>query len=97
MIDMDDRQRQAAWHEAGHAIVAFRFSRWINHEGIEIDRRPYSGLWRTPTSDTERAGVMIACAGWSGGVPFPRGGVAVRRGLCSRVNRLVRRRCRGLQ
>jgi hypothetical protein len=40
------------------------FGWWINHEGIEIDRRQYVGLERASTSDTERAGVMIACAGW---------------------------------
>jgi hypothetical protein len=34
----------AAYHEAGHAVIAYRCRWWIGREGVEIGRRQHTGL-----------------------------------------------------
>lgn len=38
-----DRDASAV-HEAGHAVMAYHVGWWVNHEGVEIDDRQYTGM-----------------------------------------------------
>jgi hypothetical protein len=45
MKDEDvDQRHAAAYHVAGHAVMAFYLGGWVNDEGVEIDERRYCGL-----------------------------------------------------
>jgi hypothetical protein len=65
MEEWDKVQRRAsAYHEAGHAVVAYCFGWWLNPEGVEIDARQYCGLRREAWLSNEPAEVMVLQAGW---------------------------------
>jgi hypothetical protein len=68
---MNDQRETTAHHEAAHAIVAYHYGWWVNHEGIEIDERQYTGLRRRQTENTEEARVCINQAGWLAEVLWP--------------------------
>ncbi len=62
----NDLQRlAAAYHEAGHAAMAYEVGWWVNHEGVEIDRRQYTGLQLKSINYTLRNRAMVNCAGWA--------------------------------
>jgi hypothetical protein len=54
----------AAYHEAGHAVIATTCGWSVNHEGVEIDDRAYTGLevrrFQYRTSDQ----IHVNLAGW---------------------------------
>ena len=54
----------SAYHEAAHAVIAYHFGWWVNHEDVEIDDRQYCGLRRRVLDDTEQAAVCVSLAGW---------------------------------
>jgi hypothetical protein len=58
------QREAAAYHEAGHAVVACHFDWWINHEGVEIDARQYTGLRCYAIDMTASRQVPICLAGW---------------------------------
>jgi hypothetical protein len=66
MNDDSTLQRQAAaYHEAGHAVVAMYYGWSISPEGVEIDERQYTGLRRSAYDRLrERPVVVISLAGW---------------------------------
>jgi hypothetical protein len=59
-----DQRLHAAYHEAAHAVVAYYFGWWVNHECVEIDERQYCGLRRYTSDNTEQAQVCVNLAGW---------------------------------
>jgi hypothetical protein len=63
VLDREDRE-SAAYHEAGHAVIAL-FHRWeISPEGVEIDDRQYTGLrCRLWQMALEAPSVIISLAG----------------------------------
>jgi hypothetical protein len=68
---MIDQRETTARHEAAHAIVAYHYGWWVNHEGVEIDERQYTGLRRRQFENTEEARVCINQAGWLAEVLWP--------------------------
>ncbi len=61
----DEWQRRCvAFHEASHAVVAYCFGWWVNHEGVEIDERWYCGLRRTIDANTVEAEICVHLAGF---------------------------------
>jgi len=58
------QREAAAYHEAGHAVVAYHFGWWVNEEGIEIDARQYTGLRCMSFDMTASRSVPISLAGW---------------------------------
>ena len=60
-MDMQRLQRRAAaYHEAGHAVVAYLVGWWVNDEGVEIDDRQYTGL-RCYVQDHNIPGRALIC------------------------------------
>ena len=68
MKDEDiDQRHAAAYHEAGHAVMAFYLGGWVNDEGVEIDERRYCGLGFPFGHDAqakERFLLLCDLAGW---------------------------------
>ncbi len=61
----DEMQRMAAaYHEAGHAVIAYQVGCWVNPDGVEIDRRQYTGLCCREYDHNEWRRVWTALAGW---------------------------------
>jgi hypothetical protein len=58
------QREAAAYHEAGHVVVAYLLGWTLNDEGAEIDDRQYTGLRRQRFLDTTARNVMIRFAGW---------------------------------
>jgi hypothetical protein len=64
--------RATAWHEAGHAVAAHEMGGWVNHDGITIDTRWYTGIggeiydtgWPHDVDLIERFLCIINFAGW---------------------------------
>src|SRR4051812_3082716 len=64
----------AAYHETGHAVMAYCFGWWVNYHGVEIEgygkseqewlgQRDYCGLRHTNRTDSVEANVCVNCAG----------------------------------
>lgn len=62
--DADFDRRAAAYHQAGHAVLAYWFGWWLNDEGVEIDDRQHAGTRRLSPDDSTEAAVIQALAGW---------------------------------
>jgi hypothetical protein len=62
--DPNVRRTAAAYHEAGHAVVAYWFGWWLNDEGVEIDDRWYTGCRKLVLDNTVEAQICQAMAGW---------------------------------
>jgi hypothetical protein len=54
----------AAYHEAGHVVIAYHVGWWVNPEGVEIDERQYTGLRCNKEDDITDRAVLVDLAGW---------------------------------
>ena len=57
-------RKAAAFHEAGHVVMAYCMGWWVNSDGVEIDARQNSGLSYPSTNRDQKAYGMICLAGW---------------------------------
>ncbi len=80
----------AAYHEAGHAVMAYRVGWWINDDGIEIDRHQHTGL-SFPGEDTNsRHAGMVCLAGWEAEHQFHgKGGMRNAASLLDDLHRVI--------
>src|SRR5690349_7419684 len=64
--NMDDALFRGAdaYHEAGHAVIAYEMGWWVNHEGVEIEERQYCGLRRYLEDNTIEKDACVTLAGW---------------------------------
>ena len=66
IVSREDLVRNApAYHEAGHAVIGVQYGWKVNHEGVEIIEREYTGMRRLVLLDTTEASVVISLAGWA--------------------------------
>ena len=63
-ITHEQIREATAYHEAGHAVIAVTCGWSVNHEGVEIDEREYTGftLLLRENSPTQR--IHVNLAGW---------------------------------
>jgi hypothetical protein len=54
----------AAYHEAGHAVIATTRGWNVNHEGVEIDDRAYTGLELSRFQYSTSNQIHVSLAGW---------------------------------
>jgi hypothetical protein len=58
------QREAAAYHEAGHVVIADYVGWWVNPEGVEIDQRQYTGLRCNKEDDSTEKAVLVDLAGW---------------------------------
>ncbi len=56
--------KAASYHEAGHAVMAYQYGWWVNHEGVEVERRQYTGLRCHGFAKSPTQEIPISLAGW---------------------------------
>jgi hypothetical protein len=64
VLSKDSQRNATAYHEAGHAVVAYMVGWRVNHEGVEIDRRQYTGMRYPVCEDRPSSIAIVFCAGW---------------------------------
>jgi hypothetical protein len=63
-ITNEQIRSSSAYHEAGHAVIATTCGWSVNHEGVEIDDRAYTGLELSVWDNNTWRQIHVNLAGW---------------------------------
>ena len=66
-MKITDQIENAAYHEAGHAVMAYQVDWWVRYVeiyGIKNGKKDYTALTRYSLYDDSGRALLINCAGW---------------------------------